>query len=160
MTTSTRFAAAVHLLVGLALDDEPVSSDRLAASLNTHPTVVRRLLASLSRAGLTTARRGARGGALLSRPAAQIGLLDIYLAVESPDFVAMHGCDGGSAGDGAENRCPVADNIIPVLTEVASRAEQAFREELAGVTVADVARDVTRRATARSLSTSDQENDT
>lgn len=45
------------------------------------PTVVK-ILKSLNAAGITTTKEGPKGGILLSKPAAEITLLDIFLAVE------------------------------------------------------------------------------
>ena len=49
MRKSTRFAAAVHILTMLAaIEEEYLSSDVIARSMNTNRVVVRRLIASLA----------------------------------------------------------------------------------------------------------------
>src|SRR3712207_248133 len=67
MAASSRFAVAVHILTLLAdAGGEPVTSEYIAASVNTNPSLIRRLLSALARAGLTTSQLGTGGGALLA----------------------------------------------------------------------------------------------
>ena len=83
MTISSRFAVAVHILTLLETGrGEPLTSEYMAGSVNTNPSVVRRILTLLARAGLTRARMGAGGGTVLARPAGEITLRDVYRAVE------------------------------------------------------------------------------
>ena len=132
MTISSRFAVAVHVLTMLATSGgEPVTSERIAASVNTNPAVIRRLLCMLSRAGLTTSRLGTGGGALLARPAEEITLLEVYRAVEDGDLFAMHPCDPNPA-------CPVGRHIQAVLTEATDSARRAMESALERRTLADV----------------------
>jgi len=142
MPTSTRFAVAIHLLVGLALHrGRVVRSEDLACSVNTNPTVVRRILGSLAQAGLTQAQLGQGGGALLARPAGQITLLDIYRAVEEPHYFALH-------RSGPNQACYIGHAIVPVLEAEFQRVTGALEAALAATTVADVARQVEARAGA------------
>lgn len=136
MATSTRFTAAVHILTTIAFHEgTPVPSERIAHSVNTHPSLVRRLLGMLADAGLTTSQLGTGGGALLTRPANQITLLEVFQAVEQETLVAMHGCSG-------EEGCMVAENILPSLQRVILRAQGAMFDELASVTIEDIRLDV------------------
>jgi DNA-binding IscR family transcriptional regulator len=93
----------------------------------------------LARAGMVRSQLGAGGGAPLAKPAAQIRLLDIYQAVESPDVFALHRSPPNP-------KCPVGKYIQPALSAVLGRAERALEDELGEVTVADVVRSVTARA--------------
>jgi Rrf2 family protein len=139
MPTSSRFAGAVHVLTLLELSGgEPVTSECVAASVNTNPAVVRRLLSSRARAGLVASRLGAGGGARLARPAAQITLCDVYHAVEERDVFAMHHSPPNP-------RCPVGREIQGVLERTTHAAERAMEAELGRRTVADVVRDVRAR---------------
>lgn len=136
MTISSRFAVAVHILALLESGGgEPVRSERIAGSVNTNPAVVRRLLVQLARAGLTTSRRGAGGGALLARPAAEITLREVYCAVEGGELFAMH--------HGAPNKCcPVGRHIQSALEVATDAARSALEASLEGMTVADVVESV------------------
>ncbi|HEY8553594.1 MAG TPA: Rrf2 family transcriptional regulator [Burkholderiales bacterium] len=138
MPTSSRFAVAVHILSALALHrGRPVTSDMLAKSASTNPAVIRRILSMLNDAGLTRAQLGQGGGALLARPAESILLLDVFRAVEREELFALH-------RSAPNPDCPVGRSIQPVLNRTLQRAQHALEAELAGVSLADIARDVER----------------
>lgn len=136
---STRFAVAVHILAVLQLRrGTPVASDRIAASVNTNPVVVRRILSMLKKAGLVSVQLGTGGGALLGRPGAEISLEQVYRAVEEAPLFATH-------REEPSCECPVGRNILPVLEKSTRRAESALFAELARVDVAQIARQITGR---------------
>lgn len=138
MPTSTRFAVAVHLLAALAVSDgAPLRSEDLAYSVNTGPVVIRGLLSRLNEAGLTRSQLGAGGGALLARPAQRIRLLDVYRAVEDTELFSLHRTAP------CEN-CAVGGNILEAMEPALMRARQALEDELAKVTIADIAAEVAR----------------
>lgn len=139
MPTSSRFAVAVHILTAIALQEgRPVTSEQVAGSVRTHPSLIRRLLSMLAEAGLTTAQLGTGGGALLARAPEQISLLDVYRAVEEPNLFAVH-------RGPPDQVCLVGRNILPVLEQTTCRAERALEAELEQTTLADVVRDVVER---------------
>lgn len=145
MPTSSRFAVAVHILTALALHkDQPVTSELLARSASTNPAVIRRILSMLNDAGLSTAQLGQGGGALLARPPEQILLLDVYRAVESEELFALH-------RSSPDPDCPVGRSIQPVLGRTLRRAQRALESELAGVSIAHIARDVERHNRAHPI---------
>lgn len=136
MPTSTRFAVAVHILTGLAANDgSPVTSERLAYSANTSAAVIRSLLSKLNDAGLTHSQLGTGGGAMLARPAKDIRLLDVYLAMEDPELFSLHRTP-------PRGTCAVGGNILASLTPFLDKAKQVMEQELANVTIANVASDV------------------
>lgn len=138
MPTSTRFAVAAHTLTALAVSGgKPMRSEDLAYSANTGAVVIRGLLSRLTAAGLTSSQLGAGGGALLARPAEDISLLDIYRAVENTELFALHRTPPCEA-------CAVGGNILQALQPALERARQAMEQELAGVSVAQLAADVAR----------------
>jgi Rrf2 family protein len=127
---------ATHTLTWMALvcpqrADGIVTSDQIAASVNTHPVVIRRTLGSLRRAGLVVSQRGQGAGWRLARSPESISLRDVYLAVEPDPLIALH-----SATPNQE--CPVGRGIPPVLRAAYGRAEESMKAELAAVTIADV----------------------
>ncbi|MGF6596855.1 Rrf2 family protein [Paraburkholderia sp. GAS448] len=138
MNTSSRFAFAVHVLALLSQQDGvPLSSEMIAGSVNTNPVLIRRLLAMLSEAGLTTSQLGAGGGALLVRAPDDITLLEVYHAVEDAQLFAMHREEPNPA-------CMVGRNIQEVLRGIIDDAQQAMEASLASRTVADAIADVER----------------
>ena len=138
MPTSTRFVVAVHALTALAVSDgKPMRSEDIAYSANTSPVVIRGLLSRLSDAGLTRAQLGAGGGALLAKSAQKIKLLDVYEAVEDTEVFSLHRtppCE----------ECVVGSNIVEAIQPTLIRARKALEDELAKVTVADIASKVAR----------------
>ena len=139
MGASSRMTVATHTLTWMAWvcpkrPDGIVTSDQIAASVNTNPVVIRRTLGSLRDAGLVESRRGQGAGWRLARAPESITLRDVFLAVEPDPLIALH--------PGPPNQeCPVGRGIPPVLREVYGRAEESMKAELAAVTVADVARE-------------------
>lgn len=140
MPISSRFAVSVHILTAIHMKyGEALPSETIAISVGTNPSLIRKLIAALSRAGITDARMGTGGGTLLARAADKITLLDIYRAVESPDFFAVHASPPNP-------ECRVGRNILPALETVTTRAQTALEHELQSVTLADITNDVTARA--------------
>jgi Rrf2 family protein len=139
-TISSRVAVAVHVLAYLAWRRaEPVTSERIASSVNTNPVVVRRIVGALRNAGLVSVQPGVGGGAQLSREPDRITMLDVYRAVEEKDeLFAVH-------ADPCRN-CDIGSNIRAVLQGVFCNAHQAMQGVLAQVTIADIGREVKKAA--------------
>lgn len=132
MGQSSRFPLAVHVLVALSFRPEDfISSDSLSGTVHTNPVVVRRIVASLRRAGFVVSHPGAAGGVRLAKPARQVSLLDVYRAVGQGELFRMHN---------PNRACPIGKRIPGALAEFLPKAEQAFNRSLAGATVEDVAR--------------------
>ena len=140
-TISSRVAVAVHVLAYLAWRrDEPVTSERMAGSVNTNAVVVRRIMGSLRNAGLVSVQPGVGGGAQLAREPQDITLLEVYRAVEEKEeLFAVHADPCRS--------CDIGSNIRAVLQGVFCQAHQAMQGVLAQVTIADVFREVRQQAT-------------
>ena len=140
MTTSTRFSVAVHVLTSIALQKgKPVPSDIIASSVNTHSTVIRRILSMLNSSGLTTAQLGKGGGALLSIAPEQITLLDIYKSMENDLIFATHRAP-------PNDDCIVGRNILPILLPVLDDAQKALEQQLNNTSLADIVASVTERS--------------
>ncbi|MEK6282783.1 MAG: Rrf2 family transcriptional regulator [Acidobacteriota bacterium] len=132
MSTSSRFAVAVHVLTLMAwADDEPLKSEQVAESVQTNPVVIRRMLCELAEAKLVVSQTGAMGGSKLAREPGQITLFDIYQAVESPSVFSLH-------RHPPSRNCPVGVNIGTVLNEVLDEVDSAVERVLANITVKDV----------------------
>ena len=132
MTGNSRFAVSVHMLAYLAFrKDTAVPSAEIAASVDTNPVVIRRLLSALVKSGLVATHKGASGGFTLNHAPENISLSEIYHAVE-PD--PMHGLKRFAPN----HHCPVGAKIEEILHGVFAKAQTAMESELAGVTIADV----------------------
>ncbi|MGZ9721981.1 Rrf2 family transcriptional regulator [Rhizobium miluonense] len=133
---NTRFAVATHILTFLHTQDgRPATSELVASSVSTNPTLIRRLLSELAKAGLTTSQMGAGGGALLARPGNRITLLDVHRALDAEGTIfPLH--------QEPNPQCPVGRHINGVLRRRLSDVEKAMEAELARTTIADMAQDV------------------
>lgn len=135
VAANSRVTIAAHALAWLELarrqGRKVLTSEEVAASVNTNAVIVRRSLGELQRAGLVTVRRGTGAGFSLGRPATEITLLDVWLAVSPEPLLALHHSEPNL-------QCPVGRGIRPVLTELYEEATDTFRAALARWTVADV----------------------
>ena len=121
MQISSRFTMAIHMFACIdTFSDQKMTSDFMAASIGTNPVIIRKLLQQLKAAGLIKVSRGT-GGVTITRPLDQITFLDIYKAVE---------CS------------PVGRNIHRVLDGRLLQVQKAMEDKLAGMTLADVKKDV------------------
>lgn len=138
MAANSRMTVATHALAWLALaqrrGQEVLTSDQVAASVNTNPVIIRRSLGDLRRAGLVEVRRGAGAGWRLAREPEKITLLDVYDAVDAQPPFGLHHTEPNL-------ECPVGRGIRPALSGVYGRVELVMRRELADTSIADVLRE-------------------
>lgn len=135
MAVISRYTVALHILTWMALvakkRPDPVTSDQIAASVNTNPVFIRRILGQLGKARLVTVQRGAGGGWNLSMDPQDITLLDVYQAVEKKSLFELH--------HGVPNpSCPVGRGIQPALSQFYGNAESAMKAQLSKASIADL----------------------
>jgi Rrf2 family protein len=131
-----QFTFAVHIMTALACSPgQLLDSATLAASVNTNPVVVRRLLLALRRAGLVETYAGKHGGVCLRGKPDKISLGDIYAAVEPRPVISINERK-------ASRRCDVSCQMKGIMGSVAESTEQAVRKHLRGITLAQLARKV------------------
>ncbi|MBV9735851.1 MAG: Rrf2 family transcriptional regulator [Acidisphaera sp.] len=138
MQLSTRGRYAVMALAELAARERdrtgrPVTLAEIAASQQLSLCYLEQLFGRLRRAGLVASARGPGGGYRLSRPAGQLVIAEILLAVDEPLHATR--CAPASGGcmrraDGGGLKCRTHD-----LWHELGRQIHLF---LAGVTLADV----------------------
>ncbi|MBQ9004669.1 MAG: Rrf2 family transcriptional regulator [Eggerthellaceae bacterium] len=126
-----RFSSAIHMLVMVSESNEPLPSVRLAESIGTNASYVRKIASSLQRAGIIEGRRGSSGYKLV-RPASDITLLDVYEAVCETKDVAVF-----DLHQNPNDACIVGRHIRPVLQHVFSGISQAAARELASCRLSD-----------------------
>ena len=140
MANNLQFSIAVHLLAGLACgcDQEGVTSGRLAASVNTSASFVRRTLAKLSRAGLVETATGKAGACWLAKDTKQISLLDVYRAVGAPQAFAIHEYS-------EQKTCFVSCHIKTALEKALAKTQKAMEASLAEISLAQIVSDVKKK---------------
>ena len=138
MNSNQRFAVSVHILTLLAASDDPLTSEAIAASVDTNPVVIRRTLANLREHGLVGSRPGVNGGWHLLRTPDKIGLCEIYRSLEQENVLAMH--------SHPNKKCQVGAHIRDALSEAFTAAQMEMEKALGNYTVANILEDVLARA--------------
>lgn len=133
MAIPSRYSVAIHTLILLSQNPD-LSSQEIAESVGTNPVIIRSLFRSLKRAGLIEIRKGIRGG-VLTMPATEMTLLDVYRATEADHrLFQIH--------ERPNPRCPVGRGIQKGLDGILSDAGKAMEKELKRHTLAALARKV------------------
>ena len=139
MKISGRFTAAVHMMCYIAEfeEEEKVTSDRMALSVQVNPVIIRGLMSRLKAAGLIRVEAGT-GGTGLAKSAKKITLLDIFRAADvlDPEEGLFHFHENPS------DTCPVGKYIHPALDRHLKDAQKAMEKELRSVTLEDVLKDL------------------
>jgi Rrf2 family transcriptional regulator, iron-sulfur cluster assembly transcription factor len=131
---STRGRYAVMAMAELAARADSGSSARqvslaeIAGAQHLSTAYLEQLFGPLRRSGLVTSARGPGGGYRLARPAADISIADIIVAVEEP--IQATRCDEGGPGCLAGQRCLTHDLWAELGDQI--------RLFLGGVSLADV----------------------
>jgi Rrf2 family protein len=110
-------------------DERPLKGELIAQAQGIPLRFLENILGELRTAGVLDSRRGAEGGYLLARPAAEISLGDVIRAVDGPLANVMGARPEALEYDGAS--APLRDVWVAVRT--------SLRSVLDEVTLADVA---------------------
>lgn len=141
MQISMRCSVAVHCLIFIyeAQGKVKVTSHLLAQSTGCNPVVIRNVFSALKKAEIITVARGT-GGAKLCRLPSDITLYMIYQAVEPEglsSLIGIHHCEG--------RKCPVAQNIRPVLQNSYQKIENAIKQTMEAITLESMIEDFHKR---------------
>jgi len=123
-----RFVIAVHALVWLARSEKMLPSSAIACEVNSHATFLRRVLQALTPSGMVEAREGRDGGYALGKPACDITLADVYIALRAECAETEESGMCGEAGK------PLDMLLVAILFD----AEQQSIEHLRRFTIADM----------------------
>lgn len=121
---------AVVLATHLAATKGPHAARDLALETQIPEPTASKVLKQLSRAGVVTAQRGAKGGYALARPPQQIGIHEVIEAIEGP--IAVTECSDETTDSLCEyeTNCGVRANW--------QRINLAVHQALAQITLADM----------------------
>jgi len=126
---------ATHIMAYVALHpNDDLKSDRIAASLNTDPTMVRRLMSKLRKAGLLESTRGIARPTLACDPAT-INLKMIYLAVSTRRELL-------SVDRDTSKKCPVGSVVPKVMAGYYREIQSSAEGRMARITLQDVMNDI------------------
>lgn len=142
MSRNSRLSDVLHVLLHMAHEKRPVTSDALAKAMKTNPVVLRRTMAGLRDHGYVHSEKGHGGGWTLARDLSQVTLRDIYLALGSPALLTL-----SSRSDAPE--CLIEQAVNTRLGESLREAERLLMSRFGEVTLAMLHADVQRRCKAR-----------
>jgi Rrf2 family protein len=126
-----RFATSVHILTLLAFsEDEWISSEYMAGSININPVLVRKELSNLRDHGLVTSKEGKAGGSRLAKPSGQILMSEVYEAVKQKDLL-------GKGINSPNPDCVVGRKINDHLDSLYDDAEKTLLLGLSKTSLAD-----------------------
>jgi DNA-binding IscR family transcriptional regulator len=142
MKRDSRLSGVLHVLLHMAQHEGPLTSEHLAKAMDTHPVVVRRVMAGLRDHGYVQSEKGHGGGWVLSCDLAKVTLRDIYTALGSPSLLAI--------GNRTESPgCVVEQAVNAALGTSFDAAEALLLERLGAVTLATLGKDVRSRVALR-----------
>ena len=131
MLLPRQLAYAIRLMVEIALcvADAPVSTRTLSARMRIPRAFLHKTASQLSRSNLLTSQRGVGGGLALARPAQNITVLDVALALKVQ--LELIECTMGGKRCRLIRRCAVRDLLCDTTAVV--------RRKFARTTIADLA---------------------
>lgn len=136
MKISSRFTIAIHTLLCILLfEDEKITSNFLAGSVQVNPVIIRNILIQLKKAKIIIVKRG-KGGISINKKAKDITLLEIFEAVESLDGKLF------SFHKKPNSKCPVGNNITKILLPKLDNIQKSMEKELEKTTLKDIFNDL------------------
>ncbi|AKP67866.1 Rrf2 family transcriptional regulator [Companilactobacillus ginsenosidimutans] len=143
MKYSHKLSDAVHILsyIDIFSNGEDLSSKAIAGSLESNPSLVRRLMSALSKAGLLDTQSGTVAPKL-ARPASEISLLDIYKAIDD-DHNLLH------IDEKTNIDCPVGRNIQDTLDSAYAQVQTAAENSMRDISLQSLIKDILVRESER-----------
>lgn len=142
MKRDSRLSGVLHVLLHMAEQDGPVTSEALAKAMNTNPVVIRRIMAGLRDECYIRSVKGHGGGWTLACDLSTVTLRDVYTALGCPPLLAM--------GNRTESPgCLVEQAVNAALGQAFRDAEALLLERLGDVTLAALRTRLRRRLSAR-----------
>ncbi|KQR18854.1 Rrf2 family transcriptional regulator [Deinococcus sp. Leaf326] len=138
MKRDSRLSGILHILLHMADQPKPLTSELLAKAMDTNPVIVRRIMSGLRERGYVHSEKGHGGGWTLACDLATITLNDVYTALGSPSLLAI--------GNRTEAPgCLVEQAVNAALNQAFQDAENQLLARLGEVTLADLRTDIRRR---------------
>lgn len=143
MKRDSRLSGVLHVLLHMAEQQAPMTSDQLAKAMQTHPVVIRRILGGLRDAGFVHSEKGHGGGWTIAQDLGRITMRDVYDAIGRPSLMAM--------GNRTEAPGCLVEQAVNAALDTGFRdAEALLLARFGEVTLAQLAADFHARMTARS----------
>lgn len=134
MRRDSRLSGVLHVLLHMAQETGPVTSEQLAKAMTTNPVVVRRILAGLREHGYVASEKGHGGGWRLSKDLAKITLREVFEALDCSILALGHRVE--SPG------CLVEQAVNAALGKTFDEVEALLLARLGEVSLAQLAASV------------------
>ncbi|WP_010583687.1 Rrf2 family transcriptional regulator [Schlesneria paludicola] len=142
MKRDSRLSGVLHVLLHMAGQSDPVTSEMLAKIMQTNPVVIRRIMAGLKKQLYVQSEKGHGGGWTLVCDLSKVTLRDIYVALGNPSLLAI--------GNRTEAPgCLVEQAVNVALQQAFHDAESLLLARLGEVTLAMLSADLQERLVAR-----------
>lgn len=142
MRCDSRLSGVLHVLLHMAERERPVTSEELARAMDTHPVVIRRIMAGLRERGYVASGKGHGGGWTLGRDLAELTLRDVYEALGRPALFAI-----GNRTEAPD--CLVEQAVNEALDRQLRDAEAALLARFAEIDLASLASSLRQKLGAR-----------
>ncbi len=141
MKRDSRLSGILHVLLHMAEQPGPVTSEVLARAMDTNPVVIRRIMAGLRDQGYVRSEKGHGGGWTIAGDLTRITLRDIYDAIGRPALLSL--------GNRTEMPgCLVEQAVNAALERAFDEAETLLLTRFGEVTLAALSADFHRRLVA------------
>lgn len=142
MRRDSKLSGVLHILLHMAEQHGPVTSETLAKAMDTNPVVIRRIMAGLRDKGYVRSEKGHGGGWELACDLRKVTLRDIYNALGSPSLLAI--------GNRTETPgCLVEQSVNAALSHAFQDTEALLLSRFGKVTLAMLSADFHRRLASR-----------
>lgn len=142
MNRDSRLSGVLHVLLHMAEQNSPVTSEALARMMRTNPVVIRRIMSGLRDQGYVRSEKGHGGGWTIARDLGEITLRDIYDGIGSPALFAIGNRSEAPA-------CAVEQAVNAALDGSLREAEALLLASFETVTLAALSADFRQRLAQR-----------
>ncbi|NYZ15782.1 Rrf2 family transcriptional regulator [Azospirillum sp. RWY-5-1] len=142
MRRDSRLSGVLHVLLHMAEQPGPSTSEALARAMDTNPVVIRRIMAGLRDRGYVRSEKGHGGGWTIACDLAAVTLRDIHDALGRPELLAMgHRTDAPG--------CLVEQAVNAALGEAFDEAEALLLRRFGEISLAALSADFHARLAER-----------
>lgn len=139
MSTRGRYGVAALYELAASPGQRPVALRQIAESQGLSENYLEQLFIVLRRAGLVVGVRGAQGGYLLARPAAQITVGDIIRALEGPVAPVACVADPSACTREVQDACPTRPVWVRLAESMSRVLDSVTLVDLVGTAKAEPA---------------------
>lgn len=142
MRNDSRLSRMLHVLLHMARNDAPMTSEAIAAMLGTNPVVIRRTMAGLRDCGYVRSEKGHGGGWAIACDLGRVSLLDIHRAVGGVRIFAI-------GNEHPNPDCAIEQLVNEAVAGALHDAETLLVKRLGAVSLAELARGLDARMRGR-----------